>query len=74
MNPILKNYLEQQRDRFINKTKEKILTCFKQIELKLVKNPQWNTPRQDKIKEAKEMFKEFKDSTKKINKKEMKPK
>jgi len=50
------------------------LTCFKQIELKLVKNPQWNTPRQDKIKEAKEMFKEFKDSTKKINKKEMKPK
>lgn len=28
MNPILKNYLEQEKDRFIHKTKEKIITCF----------------------------------------------
>ena len=32
MNPILKNYLEQEKDRFINKTKDKIMTYFQQIE------------------------------------------
>lgn len=68
MNPILKNYIEQQRDRFINKTKEKIITCFQQIEQEMLQHPQWNTPIwQNKIKETKEMFKKFKDSTKKKN-------
>lgn len=66
MNPILKNYLEQEKDRFIHKTKEKIMTYFQQIEQELLQNPQWNTSNwQDKIKEAKEEFKAFKESTKK---------
>lgn len=38
MNPILKNYIEQQRDRFINKTKEKIITCFQQIEQEMLQH------------------------------------
>ena len=71
MNPILKNYLEQEKDRFIHKTKEKIITCFQQIELEMLQNPQWEHW-QDKIKEAKEEFKAFKESTKK--KSSLKPK
>lgn len=73
MNPLLKNYLEQQKDRFINKTKEKIMTYFQQIEQELLQNLQWNTSNwQDKIKKAKEMFKAFKESTKR--KSSLKPK
>jgi hypothetical protein len=71
MNPILKNYLEQEKDRFIHKTKEKIITCFQQIELEMLQNPQWEHW-QDRIKETKDMFKEFKASTKKKN--SLKPK
>ena len=71
MNPILKTYLKQEKDRFIHKTKEKIITCFQQIELEMLQNPQWEHW-QDKIKEAKDEFKAFKESTKK--KSSLKPK